>query len=180
MLETMLMVMILMTLMVRVRLLSLARAEDRATDIGWDARWQCSTTIFWGQFCSTWGGGKLNTSCQECRESSTHDWDLRLCLATATAAWPDPSSGNKNNVLNIKFEDCQRMFSVSSAPVMLIFRAFLICQWRKRREKDNFETQFTMKPWLTFLCFSLTDLWLRITGLFHYKRDLTLWFPNKH
>ena len=33
MLETMLMVMILMTLMVRVRLLSLARAEDRATDI---------------------------------------------------------------------------------------------------------------------------------------------------
>ena len=38
MLETMLMVMILMTLMVRVRLLSLARAEERATDIGWDAR----------------------------------------------------------------------------------------------------------------------------------------------
>ena len=78
MLETMLMVMILMTLMVRVRLLSLARAEDRATDIGWDARWQCSTTIFWGQFCSTWGGGDLNTSCQECREPSTHDWDWAL------------------------------------------------------------------------------------------------------
>ena len=36
MLETMLMVMILMTLMVRVRLLSLARAEDRATDIALD------------------------------------------------------------------------------------------------------------------------------------------------